>query len=214
MKTNMNTTINTNTKNTINNIKEDNTMKNTINNTAKNNITRKVPEKMNRVQLMKQNNSKLEYLYIDNIPVGVMGSMNEKDKEAGLKVIQRIVDNSDKTGMALVMEVMAQVQFEANMTEKEIEPDEVLEITVDGITYPTVLSFKDSAIYDEAGEKIADISDLGDVDMPLDALRAILKARGELAIKADLEKKAQEAKNLNNDDDDWDDCDDNDDWDW
>lgn len=192
-----------------------NTIANTTNNTAKNNITRKVPEKMNRVQLMKQNNSKLEYLYIDNIPVGVMGSMNEKDKEAGLKVIQRIVDNSDKTGMALVMEVMAQVQFEANMTEKEIEPDEILEITVDGITYPTVLSFKDCAIYDEAGEKIADISDLGDVDMPLDALRAILKARGELAIKADLEKKTQEAKNLiNDDDDDWDDCDDDDDWDW
>lgn len=192
-----------------------NTTADTINNTTKNNITRKIPEKMNRVQLMKQNGSKLEYLYIDNIPVGVMGSVNEKDKEAGLKVIQRIVDNSDKTGMALVMEVMAQVQFEANMNEKEINPDEVLEITIDGITYPTVLSFKDCAIYDEAGEKIADISDLGDVDMPLDALRAILKARGELAIKADLEKKAQEAKNLiDNDNDDWDDSDDDDDWDW
>lgn len=205
---NTTTVINNVTTNNMNNIKEDNTMKNTVNNTAKNNITRKVPEKMNRVQFLKQNNSKLEYFYIDNIPVGVMGSMNEKDKEAGLKVIQRIVDNSDKTGMALVMEVMAQVQFEANMTEKEIEPDEVLEITVDGVTYPTVLSVKDSAIYDEAGEKIADISDLGDVDMPLDALRAILKARGELAIKADLEKKVQEANN--------DDCDEDsdDDWDW
>lgn len=101
---------------------------------------------LNRVQLMRENNSNLEFLYIDNIRVGCMGSVNDRDREAGLAVIQRIVDNSDKTGMALVMEVMAQVQFESSMNEKEINPDEVLEVKVNGITYPCVLSYEKKAL--------------------------------------------------------------------
>ena len=111
------------------------------------NININTKKSLNRVQLMKENNTNLEYLYIDNIRVGVMGSVNDRDREAGLAVIQRIVDNSNKTGMALVMEVMAQVQFESSMNEKEINPDEVLEVKVDGITYPCVLSYDNNALY-------------------------------------------------------------------
>ena len=82
------------------------------------NININTKKSLNRVQLMKENNTNLEYLYIDGIKIGCMGSVNDRDREAGLTVIQRIVDNSDKTGMALVMEVMAQVQFESSMNEK------------------------------------------------------------------------------------------------
>ena len=42
---------------------------------------------LNRVQLMKENNSNLEFLYIDGIKVGAMGSVSDADREAGVAVI-------------------------------------------------------------------------------------------------------------------------------
>ena len=143
---------------------------------------------LNRVQLMRENNSNLEFLYIDNIRVGCMGSVNDRDREAGLAVIQRIVDNSDKTGMALVMEVMAQVQFESSMNEKEINPNEVLEVKVDGITYPCVLSYEEKALFDEAGEEICNTRDI-DCELDERALKALLEARAINALRKDLANK-------------------------
>ena len=143
---------------------------------------------LNRVQLMRENNTGLEFLYIDNIRVGCMGSVNDRDREAGLAVIQRIVDNSDKTGMALVMEVMAQVQFESSMNEKEINPDEVLEVKVDGITYPCVLSYEKKALFDEAGEEICNTHDI-DCELDERALKALLEARAINALRGDLVNK-------------------------
>lgn len=148
------------------------------------NININTKKSLNRVQLMKENNTNLEYLYIDGIRVGCMGSVNDRDREAGLAVIQRIVDNSDKTGMALVMEVMAQVQFESSMNEKEINPDEVLEVKVDGITYPCVLSYEKKALFDEAGEEICNARDI-DCELDERALKALLEARAQVAIRND-----------------------------
>ena len=127
---------------------------------------------LNRVQLMKENNSNLEFLYIDEIKVGAMGSVNDRDREAGLAVIQRIVDNSDKTGMALVMEVMAQVNFEASMNENNIQPDEQVRIEDEDC----VISYQSKKIYDMAGKELADASDMGD-NIPKEAIREILKLR-------------------------------------
>ena len=146
---------------------------------------------LNRVQLMHENNTGLEFLYIDNIRVGCMGSVNDRDREAGLAVIQRIVDNSDKTGMALVMEVMAQVQFESSMNEKEINPDEVLEVKVDGITYPCVLSYEKKALFDEAGDEICNTRDI-DCELDERALKALLEARAINAIRNDNENKCND----------------------
>lgn len=155
------------------------------------NININTKKSLNRVQLMKENNTNLEYLYIDNIRVGVMGSISEKDKEAGLAAIQRIVDNSDKTGMALVMEVMMQSQFEASMNEKEINPDEVLEVKVDGITYPCVLSYEKKALFDEAGDEICNTRDI-DCELDERALKALLEARAINAIRNDNENKCND----------------------
>lgn len=153
---------------------------------------------LNRVQLMRENNSNLEFLYIDNIRVGCMGSVNDRDREAGLAVIQRIVDNSDKTGMALVMEVMAQVQFESSMNEKEINPDEVLEVKVDGITYPCVISYEKKALFDEAGEEICNTRD---IDCGLDerALKVLLEARAINALRKDLANKYDDCEDEDED---------------
>lgn len=152
------------------------------------NININTKKSLNRIQLMKENNTNIEFLYIDGIKCGCMGSVNDRDREAGLAVIQRIVDNSDKTGMALVMEVIAQVQFEASMNEKEINPDEVLEVKVDGITYPCVLSYEKKALFDEAGEEICNARDI-DCELDERALKALLEARAVNAIRNDNESK-------------------------
>ena len=127
---------------------------------------------LNRVQLMKENNSNLEFLYIDEIKVGAMGSVSEAAREAGLAVIQRIVNNSDKKGMALVMEVMSQVNFEASMNENNIQPDEQVRIEDEDC----VISYQSKKIYDMAGKELADASDMGD-NIPKEAIQEILKLR-------------------------------------
>lgn len=158
---------------------------------------------LNRIQLMKENNTNMEFLYIDGIKCGCMGSVNDRDREAGLAVIQRIVDNSDKTGMALVMEVIAQVQFEASMNEKEINPDEVLEVKVDGITYPCVLSYEKKALFDEAGEEICNARDI-DCELDERALKALLEARAINAIRNDNESKYNDYEDEDEDcEEDW-----------
>ena len=127
---------------------------------------------LNRVQLMKENNSNLEFLYIDEIKIGAMGSVSKADREAGLAVIQRIVDNSNKKDMALVMEVMSQVNFEASMNENNIQPDEQVRIEDEDC----VISYQSKKIYDMAGKELADASDMGD-NIPKEAIREILKLR-------------------------------------
>ena len=127
---------------------------------------------LNRVQLMKENNSNLEFLYIDGIKVGAMGSVSNADREAGLAVIQRIVNNSDKKGIALVMEVMSQVNFEASMNENNIQPDEQVRIEDEDC----VISYQSKKIYDMVGKELADASDMGD-NIPKEAIREILKLR-------------------------------------
>lgn len=166
------------------------------------NININTKKSLNRVQLMKENNTNLEYLYIDRIKCGCMGSVNDRDREAGLAVIQRIVDNSDKTGMALVMEVMAQVQFESSMNEKEINPDEVLEVKVDGITYPCVLSYEKKALYDEAGEEICNARDI-DCELDERALKALLEARAKVAIREDETYSCDDEDEDDDCEDDW-----------
>ena len=127
---------------------------------------------LNRVQLMKENNSNLEFLYIDGIKVGAMGSVSEADREAGIAAIQRIVDNSDKKGVALIMEVMSQMNFEASMNENHIIPDEMVKIEDEDC----VISYQSKKIYDMAGKELADASDMGD-NIPKEAIREILKLR-------------------------------------
>lgn len=167
------------------------------------NININTKKSLNRIQLMKENNTNMEFLYIDGIKCGCMGSVNDRDREAGLAVIQRIVDNSDKTGMALVMEVIAQVQFEASMNEKEINPDEVLEVKVDGITYPCVLSYEKKALFDEAGEEICNARDI-DCELDERALKALLEARAVNAIRNDNESKYNDYEDEDEDcEEDW-----------
>lgn len=150
---------------------------------------------MNRVALMKENNSNLEFLYIDGIKVGAMGSVSDADREAGIKVIQRIVDNSNKKGMALVMEVMSQVNFEASMNENNIQPDEQVRIE----DKDCVISYQSKKIYDMAGKELADASDIG-ANTPKEAIREILKLRAQAKLHK-LEDMEDDTEDYEDDDD-------------
>ena len=133
---------------------------------------------LNRVQLMKENNSNLEFLYIDGIKVGAMGYVSDADHEAGVAVIQRIVDNSNKKGLNLVFEVMSQMNFEASMNENHIIPDELVRIEDEDC----VISYQSKKIYDMGGEELADASDMGD-NIPKEAIREILRLRAQTKIR-------------------------------
>lgn len=150
---------------------------------------------LNRVALMKENNSNLEFLYIDGIKVGAMGSVSDADREAGIKVIQRIVDNSNKKGMALVMEVMSQVNFEASMNENHIIPDEQVKVEDEDC----VISYQSKKIYDMAGKELADASDIGD-NTPKEAIREILKLRAQAKLHK-LEEMEDDTEDYEDDDD-------------
>lgn len=150
---------------------------------------------MNRVQLMKENGSNLEFLYIDNIKIGAMGSVSDADREAGIKVIQRIVDNSNKKGMALVMEVMSQVNFEASINENNIQPDEQVRIE----DKDCVISYQSKKIYDMAGKELADASDIG-ANTPKEAIREILKLRAQAKLHK-LEDMEDDTEDYEDDDD-------------
>ena len=129
---------------------------------------------MNRVQMLKDSNSNMEYLSIDGIPCGYMGSVSETDREAGIRCIQKIVDNSNKKGYDLIREVMSQVKFEADMNENNIQPDEQVKVE----DTDCVISYQSKKIYDMAGKELADASDIGD-NTPKEAIREILKLRAQ-----------------------------------
>ena len=129
---------------------------------------------LNRVQMLKDSNSNMEYLSIDGISCGYMGSVSEADREAGIRCIQKIVDNSNKKGYDLIREVMAQVKFEADMNEKQIQPDEQVKVENEDC----VISYQSKKIYDMAGKELADASDIGD-NTPKEAIREILKLRAQ-----------------------------------
>lgn len=132
---------------------------------------------LNRVQMLKDSNSNMEYLSIDGIPCGYMGSVSEADREAGIRCIQKIVDNSNKKGYDLIREVMAQVKFEADMNEKQIQPDEQVKVE----DTDCIISYQSKKIYDMAGKELADASDIGD-NTPKEAIREILKLRAQVKL--------------------------------
>lgn len=150
---------------------------------------------LNRVQMLKDSNSNMEYLSIDGIPCGYMGSVSEADREAGIRCIQKIVDNSNKKGYDLIREVMAQVKFEADMNEKQIQPDEQVKVE----DTDCVISYQSKKIYDMAGKELADASDIGD-NTPKEAIREILKLRAQAKLHK-LEDMKDDTEDYEDDDD-------------
>lgn len=168
-------------------VEKENKMKNISN------ITKTVTAPKTTVELIQETNAAgvtLEYLAIDGVKIGTMGYTSQKDKEAAIKFVQRIVDNSQNTGYALYNEIMQTCMTGAAMTEEGIEAKDSEEIEIDDV--PIIINYEAQKAYigiDKSLEAIADLEDL-DCDLPAEAVKALLVERSKTAI-AEM-KKAQE----------------------
>lgn len=116
---------------------------------------------------LKANGTKIEYIVIDGQKCGILGSVNEADRAAAIKTLNAAYIASNGN----IMEMMEKLSTIATIEEKEIEPDEVVDICGCDV----ILSYKNKKAYTMDGEEIANCDDLP--DMPNEAVKAVLVAR-------------------------------------
>lgn len=121
-----------------------------------------------RAELAK-NGTVIEYIVVDGQKIGILGSTGEKDKQNAIRAIQTALDASDGD----IYAAMTKLSTIATIEEKEIEPDEMIEIN----GYKVIISYASKTAYDINGDSIADCTDLP--DMPNEAIKAVLIARAE-----------------------------------
>lgn len=125
------------------------------------------------------NGTKIEYIVVNGQKIGVLGSTSEKDKQNAIKAIQTALDASNGN----IYEMMQKLNTIATIEEKEIEPDEQIEVC--GVD--VIISYAAKTAYTLDGEEIANCTDLP--DMPNEAIKAVLVARIETVI---AEREAEE----------------------
>lgn len=118
---------------------------------------------------LQANGTKIEYIVINGQKCGILGSTSEKDKQNAIKAIQTALDSSNGN----IYEMMQKLNTIATIEEKEIEPDEMIEICGKEI----IISYVGKTAYTTDGEEIANCADLP--DMPNEAIKAVLMARVE-----------------------------------
>lgn len=121
---------------------------------------------------LKANGTKIEYIVIDGVKCGVMGSVNEADRAAAIDALNKayIASNGD------IMEMMEKLNTIATIEEKAIEPDEVVEVC--GVE--VILSYSNAKAYTMDGDELANCEDLPALQK--EAVKAVLMARVETAL--------------------------------
>jgi hypothetical protein len=121
---------------------------------------------------LKANGTKVEYIVIDGVKCGIMGSMNEADRQAAIKALNAayVASNGD------IYEMMQKLNTIANIEENGIEPDEVVEIC--GVEI--ILSYSKAKAYTMDGDEIANCDDLPTLQK--EAIKAVLMARAETSL--------------------------------
>lgn len=144
-------------------------------NITKNNTRKSMVEIVKSIR----QNAEVEILKVDGIECGIMGYANEADKQAGIAVIQQIVDNSDKRGWALAMEVRQTMLVAGWQKEAGIPADAKPEaVKVNGKDMNILYDKK--AIYNsDLTKEVANCKDLP--DMPKEAIKAVLIERAKNA---------------------------------
>lgn len=117
------------------------------------------------------NGTKIEYIVVNGQKLGILGTTSEKDKQNAIKAIQTALDASNGN----VYEMMQKLSTIATIEEKDIEPDEMVE--VDGVDI--IISYAAKTAYTIDGEEVANCTDLP--NMPNEAIKAVLIARIEAA---------------------------------
>ena len=121
---------------------------------------------------MKSNGTKIEYITVNNQRIGILGSVSETDREKALKVLNDTYTASNGN----ISEMIQKLMTIATIDEKEIEPDEMVEVYGTNI----MLSYSKAKAYTMNGNEIANCDDLP--NMPKEAIKAILIARVESAL--------------------------------
>ena len=140
---------------------------------AKINTTNPTKNAVEILTEFKANGTKIEYICIDGVKCGILGSVNEADRAAALKVLNDAYTASNGN----IMEMMTKLATIATIEEKEINPDEMVEVCGNQI----MLSYANAKAYTIDGEEIANCNDLP--EMPAVAVKAILIERAKNALK-------------------------------
>lgn len=121
---------------------------------------------------LKKGGTKVEYIVIDGVKCGIMGSLNEADRAAAIDALNKAYVASNGN----IYEMMQKLNTIATMEENKIDPDEVVEVCGEEI----ILSYSKAAAYTMDGEEIVNCDDLP--AMPKEAIKAVLIARVETAL--------------------------------
>ena len=144
-------------------------------NITKNNTRKSMVEIVKSIR----QSTEVEILKIDGIECGIMGYANEADKQAGIAVVQQIVDNSDKRGLALAMEVMQTMTVAGLQKEAGIPADAKPETVKVNEEDMNILYDKKAIYNSNLTKEIANCNDLP--DMPEEAIKAVLVERAKNA---------------------------------
>ena len=144
-------------------------------NITKNNTRKSMVEIVKSIR----QSTEVEILKIDGIECGIMGYANEADKQAGIAVVQQIVDNSDKRGLALAMEVMQTMTVAGLQKEAGIPADAKPETVKVNEEDMNILYDKKAIYNSNLTKEIANCNDLP--DMPKEAIKAVLVERAKNA---------------------------------
>jgi methionine synthase I (cobalamin-dependent) len=112
----------------------------------------------------------IEYIIIDGVKCGILGSANATDREKAIKAIEKayIANGGD------IYRTITSLMTVANLEEKQIEADEVITISGKDI----IISYADAKAYTMDGKEVANCADLPEATaMPKAAIKAILEAR-------------------------------------
>lgn len=129
----------------------------------------------NVVELRKELNANgvaIEYITIEGNKIGMLGAVNEKDREAAIKTLNEAYAASNGN----VYEMIRKLDTLATMEEKKIDPDEVVQVCGRDI----LISYSKATAYTMTGKELADCADLP--SMPNEAIKAVLIARAETAL--------------------------------
>ena len=118
---------------------------------------------------LQENGTTIEYIVVNGQKLGIFGAANEKDRQNAMKAIQTALDSSNGN----VYEMMSKLNTIATIEEKEIKPDEMINVCDMDI----IISYESKAAYTTDGEEIVTCTDLP--DMPNEAIKAVLIARAE-----------------------------------
>ena len=121
---------------------------------------------------LKKNGTMIEFITINGQKIGMLGSVNEEDKANALKALNDAYIASGGN----VYEMMMNLSIIAIIEEKQIDPDEMVEVNGTNV----MLSYTNKAAYTMDGEELVNCKDLP--DMPKEAVKAVLVARAEAAL--------------------------------